>query len=475
MLRRETARRPRREQRPPTGGARGTVVRFAGEDHLRLVVVVFTLATSLAPAAALADGCPQAFVELGGSAHDAGVSNRSVSVLCQRVAVDRQGTPFALWADTSSGKREVYLRRWDGEAWVGLDGSDVDGGLSGGRGAVGMGLSCLGQLKFDSQNRPVAVWMNYDGTLQSTFVARFNGTRWEELGGSMTAGGLSGTQLRAWYPTLTIDALDELTVAWTSANRLYARRWNGSAWVQLAGSATAPGLGGTGSSVTEQSAATGANGHDVIAWEDVRAAPAPREVYVRRWDGSAWTGLGTSGEDGGLGQGAKPSVVLDELERPIVAWESAAGDGGLVIRGARWDGTAWAPLEPATLVGGKPILSLSPTGALFVVYETPENTVRLARWSGSGWENCPTGLQDTGRSSWPAMQIGPDGRFVIGWFEQVSPGNLQSYLVRSQPPTPPPPAKVLDVGCACSSPGELPFVVLLIGLLRARRRGRRRA
>lgn len=435
-----------------------------------LLLAIVTLPLAPSPAEA---GCPGPFVELGGSAHDGGVSASSTSVLCQRVEVDRQSTPFALWADTSSGKREVYLRRWDGTAWTGLDGSDVDGGLSGGRGANGMGLSCLGEVAFDSLNRPHVAWSNYDGTLQSTYLARFNGTRWEELAGSASGGGLSGGQLRAFWPQLTIDALDQLTVSWTSGPQLYARRWNGTQWLELAGSAT-KGIANAPALVSGHSAAAGPPGQSTVAWEDLRNGVAAPEVHLLRWDGAAWTGLGPSDGAGGLGPGGKPSVVTDPMDQPIAAWEADPGDGGLVIRAARWNGAAWLPLDSPPLAGGKPQLALHPDGELYLAYEqeSPAGTaVRLAHYSNSTWQDCPLGLPETGRQSWPELAIGPDGQFVLGWFEEVQPGQLQSYLVRSQPPTPPtPPAPshFFPVGCGCSTPGFSPLLGLLLVLWRRR-------
>ncbi|MFZ5471250.1 MAG: hypothetical protein ACOZIN_17645, partial [Myxococcota bacterium] len=73
------------------------------------VVVLFLLAAGQARAAG-SPTCNGPFLELGGSARGGGVSNRPTSIRCQRIELDRQGKPFAMWADDSVGTWEVYLR-----------------------------------------------------------------------------------------------------------------------------------------------------------------------------------------------------------------------------------------------------------------------------------------------------------------------------------------------------------------------------
>ncbi|MFZ5468211.1 MAG: hypothetical protein ACOZIN_02140, partial [Myxococcota bacterium] len=420
-----------------------------------------------------------------------GVSNRPTSIRCQRIELDRQGKPFAMWADDSVGTWEVYLRQWNGMAWVGVGGSDADGGLSRGTGVDGSSgyYSCPGHLGFDSQNRPYVVWMNYDGNLQSVHVRRWSGGTWEELGGSASGTGISAGQF-AYWPKIVIDVFDRVTVMWTRGSGLYARRWEGSAWAELAGSASGAGIAGPSAMVYIFSAAPGPDGAPYVAWMDERSAGPGSEIRLLSWTGSVWQGLGSSNADGGITGASSyvtyPSVADDGSGRPAVAWHQDEPDGGTSVHLTRWNGSSWSPLPSPTASGSRPVLAVNPAGELYLLWEEriPNGTTpRLAQWTSDGWEDCPLGFVDTGRSTWPALALGPDGQAAVSWFEEVTPGVLQAYVVANLAPwvdagsavdagdggtsTVP---RAYRVGCDCSQgAGAVPFVLLAMLVFFSRR------
>jgi hypothetical protein len=124
-----------------------------------------------------------------------GVTGRRVALQTGALAIDREGRVYAGWADPSSGQNQVYLRMWDGQTWQGVGGSESGGGIS----QTG-GDSRLGDIGFDSEQRPVIVWLE---VRQGLFVVRWDGRAWQPIGDSSSATGLAG-QYTPWWPSMRI-------------------------------------------------------------------------------------------------------------------------------------------------------------------------------------------------------------------------------------------------------------------------------
>ncbi len=103
-------------------------------------------------------------------------------------------------------------------------------------------------------------------------------------GGGMDAGGVVAMPVVAWQDGAGGD------------QEIYLRRWNGTAWEELDGSASGGGVSNTpigASSVGQSEApavALGPDGSPVVAWVE-RVASSDLEVYVRRWNGSTWEAM----------------------------------------------------------------------------------------------------------------------------------------------------------------------------------------
>src|SRR5262245_53009036 len=91
-----------------------------------------------------------------------------------------------------------------------------------------------------------------------------------------------------------------------------AVRGTGS-WVQLGGSATGGGLSGSTDFSSHSSLALDSSGNPAVAWLNVGSGPS--QIYVARWNGSAWAGLGGSASGGGLSNSTYfvgwPSIAFD--------------------------------------------------------------------------------------------------------------------------------------------------------------------
>lgn len=253
-----------------------------------------------------------------------GFSAGSVRVL----AVFDDGSGSALFAGGNFGSGNI--RRWNGAAW-----SQLGVGVSGG--------SVLALKAFDDRSGAGAAlfvggsFTSAGGTAANR-VARWDGSSWSPLGSGMNNSVLDLEQFddgRGDGPML--HACGTFTTAGgVSANRL--ARWNGSAWSAL----------GSGANTTVNALAVHA--------DRVGSRPALYAVgsfimiggvsasKVARWDGSAWSSVGTGVPTGSMAAILSVDGGPDASPTLFVAGEFANAGAGPANNIARWDGSVWSPL-----------------------------------------------------------------------------------------------------------------------------------
>ena len=221
------------------------------------------------------------------------------------IVVDSTGAPVVAFTyttlidDEPFGNADVYAVRWNGTAWVALGP------------AVPAGDSPAGQ------------------------------------GG---AGGISNSVGGSFNPSLAADTEGRLALAWEDESAtgdvyVWVRVWNGvDAWNELAGSASGSGFTGTGTAnVLPQIAVdtSGPTSRPIVAWEawiDQQAAP---QIFVLRWNGAdAWEemGLDSAGGDGisaAALEAYSPALALTPSGPtagvPTVAWLDARDPGSAQV------------------------------------------------------------------------------------------------------------------------------------------------
>lgn len=335
-----------------------------------LVVLVLAL-----PAAA--DPTAQFWEELGGSASGDGISASTVGIPTGNrqvsVAVGPDGRPVVAYADGDT----IRVRRWDGAAWTLVGPSGASGGLP--------------QIVTDANGRMYLAWRQFVGSTGSWEVflkARdWNGTTWEELGGSGSGGGISGAEGGAGVPAFSLALGPDGT----------------------------PYLAYQSTTFTEADFATQVAG--LHAWTN--------QVYVRRWSGSAWVFLGSGREGGGASNalsfrveghggttfvshnGEHPTLAIGADGRPVVAFiYSSWFEGGNPpefngenddIYAVRWNGAAWEPLGPAL----------------------PTTLDAVALGAPGGISNSPGWIREVGhdRLVRPSIMVDREGTPVLAWGE----------------------------------------------------------
>jgi hypothetical protein len=315
------------------------------------------------------------------------------------------------------GDAEVFVRRWNGSIWEELDGSASGGGISNAGGATTLGATNP-SIAVDSTGRITVAYKHADlpgGACCDlwTYVRRWDGTRWEELDGSATGMGLTAMDGGS-HPAVAVDDSDNIYVAWHQSGPgicdAYLLMWNGSGWQELGGSASGNGVSNIDGG-GDPGVAVDRTGNPIVAWPFTDQT----DFDARRWTGSTWEALGSIGSSGGCLAGGAVSVTVDASNAPVVAQRDSGGTRP--IRVARFDGSGWEALPSPDSTSSAPEVAALPGGELLLAWDhfsaSREREIYVARWNGSTWEELDGsssggGISDTtaGQSYAPHVATG---------------------------------------------------------------------
>ncbi|MBI2571384.1 MAG: hypothetical protein HYV63_30625 [Candidatus Schekmanbacteria bacterium] len=292
-----------------------------------------------------------AWLELGSSRPGHGISD-AVPAREGAMAVASGDRPIVAWRAEAEGIQNIYFRQWDGVEWAELAGSASGAGISGGATSA-----YEPAVAAAASGDPVVAWQGLSGGVGQVYLKTYSAGAWVELGGSATAGGISGTAGHSYAPALALDGGDRPWVAWVDVSpgneEIYPKMWNGETWVELAGSTTGGGVSASADSSTVPAIAVGTDGGAALAWQETVSGAG--EIYVRRWNGTAWEELSGSASGGGISdtssESAAPAIAVDDAGQIFVAWtETVSGDEEILLR--FWDGASWAELGGSASGGG---------------------------------------------------------------------------------------------------------------------------
>ena len=335
-----------------------------------------------------------------GSATGTGISNNSTGSTKPSIAVGNDSKPVVAWQDNDGQDDEIYVRRWNGSSWEEVgNGSASGGGISGNSTA-----STSPSVAIDSSNHPVVAWQDNDGADNEIYVRRWNGTSWEEVGsGSATGGGISNNTTGSTTPSVAVGSDEKPVVVWQDGDgtdaEIYVRRWDGTSWVEVgSGSATGGGVSSNTTSSTTPSVALGSDGNPVVVWQDNDGTDG--EIYLRRWNGTSWEEVGRgSATGGGISNNTTgsttPSVAVGSGGYPVVAWQDSDGaDDQIFVR--RWNGSFWGEVDPGSASGagvsangGKssnPSVTIGSANIPIVAWQDDtggDNAIYARRWMGN--------------------------------------------------------------------------------------------
>lgn len=363
------------------------------------------------------------------------------------LALDGEDRPIVAWKNESDApsdrEHNVYVKRYDGKDWVEVGaGSASEGGISDNMPGFSIGHP---SLALDGEGHPVVTWRNTTTAGDKIFVKRYNGNAWVEVGAGSASGGGIGNA--GSDPSLAIDIEGRPVVAWIGSGEVYLKRFDGNEWVEVgAGSASGGGISNTGS-VTDPSLAIDGEGRPVVAWV-ANYPSENEEIYVKRYDGNAWVEVGAvSASGGGIssdpGNSNHPSLALDDEGRPVVAWENERrGNYGIYVK--RYDGNNWVAVGSGSTDGvgigndtgfsELPKLALDGDGRPVVMWAWMGQTsgypaaIYVKRFDGNAWVDVGSGSSCLGLG-YPSLALDGEDQPVIAW-QDVMSGNSEIYVER---------------------------------------------
>jgi hypothetical protein len=286
------------------------------------------------------------------------VNTPGTSGVCDSVVIQSDGNPVVACSEgPANDNASFYVRRWTGTSW-----QDVGGVLS--TNVVGGGYA---RLVLDSSNTPIVAFETYAGGFNyGLYVRKWNGSSWVGLDG--TANPVASRFAFGAY-ALALDSTGKPSVAWNEFGTVYVKQWNGTSWVQRGTNVAAEAESGG------FSLAVDSTGKPVVAYSNTSS------VFVKRWTGTTWRLTGTALNQSTTAAYA-PSLKLRRNNQPVVAYSekfpnTSAGRFSTVAR--RWDGTSWVEIanqavsNSSSLSGWGPQLVLKSNDNPIITYTENDN------------------------------------------------------------------------------------------------------
>ncbi|MCE2925446.1 MAG: hypothetical protein LW822_08340, partial [Phycisphaeraceae bacterium] len=218
---------------------------------------------------------------------------------------------------TAGGVSASNIARWNGTSWSAL-GTGIDGPV------YALAVMPNGDLIAGGA-------FTTAGGVQANSIARWDGLSWSALGA-----GIEGSV----YALAVLPVSGSIVAGGfiASAGGLpvnYVARWDGSLWSPL-------GVGTNRFILALTSVRTPGGGEDLYAGGFFTQAGGMPANYIARWNGTAWSALGT-----GTGYVVTALGVLPDGAggASVIAAGPFGGAGGETVWGVgRWDGSAWFAL-----------------------------------------------------------------------------------------------------------------------------------
>lgn len=233
--------------------------------------------------------------------------------------LDPSGDPVVAWMESNGTSVHVCLRRWKEDSWQAV-GECLDTNTANDVDPL---------LRFDQSGRAIIAWYTTPGHTYF-HIRRLETNGWQDLNSGEEPS--DGQERRL---SMQVDPSENPITAWTTfdgaADSIFVARWDGSSWIQLGGSLLNATPGST--NVLDHAVQVDVFGNPVIAWtEDFGAGP---KVYIRRWVDGSWEPVdGFAGPEEPVytgGTGAGFGLHRDNSGNLLLTWLSASSPARLQI------------------------------------------------------------------------------------------------------------------------------------------------
>jgi stage V sporulation protein SpoVS len=233
---------------------------------------------------------------------------------------------------------------------------------------------------------------NVAGLRAAQYIAKWNGSTWSALGSDVNGNGLIGGPVYALAMSGgNLYAGGDFEDAAGIATADYLAKWNGHAW-------SAVGSDGAGNGALNGAvrAITASGSKLFVGGDFTDAAGLTRADFIAMWNGSTWSALGSDGAGGGAISGAGGVWALAVSGSNLYVGGLFSDVAGIAAADAvaRWDGSVWSALGSngsgdGAISGWVDAINVSGSdvyvGGFFYDAAGIPEADMLAKWDGSVW------------------------------------------------------------------------------------------
>jgi len=340
------------------------------------------------------------------------------------------GTPWIAYGDYNAAQPRVA--KWTGSRWEELGKPQT----------VSLPTAFGVQLDFSPSGQPfVGHRTSESGAAR---IRTWEGDEWKDVATFSP----TGVNVADW--TLRINPAGQPVIATASFKTVEVRRWTGGEWLELGPNMinNIPNPRGATISLNDPSMELDAQGNPVVA--HLEGDFTLTQLWVQRWTGTQWQLVG----DALFSESEYIQIAESELElapdgRPHVAWVSYDLSTPMTRRSiivSRWTGQAWERMgDPITILDGvapsqMPLLKFDDQGRAvlsFLQGTSGDVRINLRRWNGTSWDTLGEPLTGVEKDILYAhtLSIGPDGAPLVAWPQRlgesaISAGRNVLYVAR---------------------------------------------
>jgi len=310
---------------------------------------------------------------------------------------------------STNGRWPTFIARWNGSTWLPLSAGfeTVPSGLS-------TSVSALGALP----DGDLVLGGNFSGVagIAARGIVRRTAFGWLPMATTFS-GGVS---------RIVVTQAGDLLIGGTfagidSATSAHVARWHAGTWYPLGLGVNYQGSGDVGA------IAPLPNG-DVIVGGTFSYAGSGIANNIARWNGTAWSALGSGANDSVTSLAVQPDGSL------IVGGKFTTAGGVPANRIAKWDGAAWTSLGSGVAGGSAPVvndLAVLASGSVIAagVFTSAgaASAANIALWDGQAWSPVGPGLPGANSSVMRVKTLSNNDLVAAGTFSIA--GGASTYAL----------------------------------------------
>ena len=301
----------------------------------------------------------------------------------------------------AGGATANNVAKWNGTAWSNL-GTGIGNGVN--SGVYALAVASSGEVYVGGN-------FTQAGGVTANGVAKWNGTVWSSLGMGI------GNGVNGYVTALAVLGSGVVYVGggFTQAGggaAIGVAKWNGTAWSSLG-----TGIGNSANSVVNVLAIT-SNGEVYVGGNFTQASGVTANG-VAKWNGTVWSSLGT-----GIGNGVNGYVTALAVLGSGVVYVGGGftqAGGATANNVAKWNGTAWSNLGTGIGNGvnsGVYALAVASSGEVYVGGNFTQaggvTANGVAKWNGTVWSSLGTGIGNGVNGGVYALAVAGSGELYVG-------------------------------------------------------------